>query len=94
MIRGVQLQLRANPSYPLCFHPAYQPLSQYPSDEISHLGGNDETSVAHLPTTQGLSGRAATLGSGIPVSFAMGAQYTDDTEHCIKSLRDTSGGES
>jgi len=94
MIRSARLQLRANPSYPLCYYPAYQPLSRYPSDEISHHGGDDETSMAHSPTVQGISGRTATLGSRVPISSAMGNQCANDTKHSNSNPEEISGGES
>jgi hypothetical protein len=43
-IRRAKLKLRAQPGYPLCCHPAYQPDHRYPSDETFHPGGNHETS--------------------------------------------------
>jgi hypothetical protein len=95
IIRGKRIQLRAKPSYPLCYHPANQPLSRYPSDEISHHGGDNETSVAHMPTVQGLSGRTATLGSRVSISPAMEGQCADDTQCSLRNPGETSaGGES
>jgi hypothetical protein len=94
MIRHAKLKLRAQPSYPLCNHPAHQPDDRYPSDETFHAGGNHETSMAGSPRTQALSGWTTTLGSRLSVPPAMDPQLSADGEHSIDDPGATSGGAS
>ena len=95
MIRRAKLKLRAQPSYPLCYHPAHPADHRYPSDETFHPGGNQETSsMVCSPTTQTLSGWTTTLGSRVSIPPAMDHQLSTDGEHSIDDLRSTSGGNS
>jgi hypothetical protein len=94
MIRHAKLKLRTQPSYPLCYHPAYQPDHRYPSDETFHLGGNHETSMVYSQRTQTLSRWTTTLGSRVSIPPAMDPQLSVDGEHSIDDLGSTSGGES
>jgi len=94
MIRHAKLKLRTPPSYPLCYHPAYQPDRRYPSDETFHPGGNHETSMVYSPTTPTLSGWTTTLGSRVSIPPTMDPQLSVDGEHSIDDLGSTSGGES
>jgi len=93
-IRHAKLKLRAQPSYPLCYHPAHQPDDRYPSDETFHAGGNHETSMACAPRTQAVSGWTTTLGSRLSVPPAMDPQLSADGEHSIDDPGSTSGGAS
>jgi len=94
MIRHAKLRLRAQPSYPLCYHPAYQPDRRYPSDETFHPGGKHETSMVCSPRTQALSGWTTMLGSCLSIPPAMDPQLSADGESFIDNLGSTSGGES
>ena len=92
MIRRTKLQLRAKPSYPLCYHPVYQPDCQYPSDETFHPGGNHETSVEHSATTHTLSGWTTTLGPCVSIPPAMEPQPIADTKRCFRDPGSANGG--
>jgi len=94
MIRWAKLRLRAQPSYPLCYHPMHQADRRYPSDETFHPGGNHETPMVCSPRTQTLSGWTTTLGSRLSVPPAMDPQLNADGEFFIDEddLGSTSGG--
>jgi hypothetical protein len=92
MIRHAKLKLRAQPSYPLCYHPAYQPESRYPSDETFHPGGNHEASMADSQTVQTLPRWTTTLGSRLSIPPAMDPQRSADGERAIDDLGSSSGG--
>lgn len=58
----------------------------YPSRNVSHSGGNCETTMAHSSPDQSESGRSATLGSGLSTAAAVepGAsdqQFAADQNH-------------
>jgi hypothetical protein len=92
MVRWAKLRLRAQPSYPLCHYPMYQPDHRYPSDETFHPGGNHETSMACSPRTQALSGWTTTLGSRLSVPPAMDPQPDVDGKSFLDNPGSTSGG--
>jgi hypothetical protein len=63
----------------------------YPPGEISHHGGEHDTSMESLPSGETTHGRAASMGSGLPVSSALvqpdttGTTSDDGDEHASNS---------
>jgi len=73
MIRTVRLQLRQQPSSPLCNHPRYHHPENfsYLLDKDMERGGTNETSLEEAPGVQASTGWGTTLGSGLSISFGM-----------------------
>jgi hypothetical protein len=73
MIRTTRLQLRRQPSSPLCNYPRYHhPESiSYLLDKDNYRGGTDETELEKEAAVYPSPGWTTTLGSGLSISSAM-----------------------
>ncbi len=94
MIRSARLKLRAPRTYRPGCHPARQAQCRYPSDEISHRGGTDETSLADSPSTHSNSGWTTTLGPRVSIPPAMDPPAASDVRRPIDEGGFQRGGES